>query len=140
MARLLLTIALAGYAILTLRADLGETHARNPRWRPHARFHVVWQAATNAGSVLLGLGLIWWPGAMILARFYLAAVIGGIILAAFYVTTLTQSAFGGALRDEEGEEPLRVKLGTLSVVLDTNVILFTGLAALLVAGVVITLV
>jgi hypothetical protein len=42
-ARILLTVVTAGYAVAPLIADLNSTHATNPLWTPHARFHVVWQ-------------------------------------------------------------------------------------------------
>jgi hypothetical protein len=41
-ARILFTLMTAGYAALTVIADFNKTHATNPEWTPHARFHVVW--------------------------------------------------------------------------------------------------
>ncbi|KAB0265429.1 hypothetical protein [Microvirga brassicacearum] len=134
--RLLLSSALVGYAVVTLRADLGETHATNPRWLRHARFHVVWQSLTNAAIILLGLVLIWWPGPMLRPRLYLAGAFGAIILGTFFVTTLTRSLFGGGLRDAEGEPPLRLDLGPATTTFDANVVIFTILSIILLAGVV----
>src|SRR5262245_59302582 len=45
-ARVLFTLMTAGYAFLTVVADFNKTHATNPEWTPHARFHVVWQISS----------------------------------------------------------------------------------------------
>jgi hypothetical protein len=41
LARILLSLATAGYAFATIRADFNKPHATNPKWTRHARFHVV---------------------------------------------------------------------------------------------------
>ena len=57
-ARILFTLMTAGYAALTVIADFNKTHAANPEWTPHARFHVVWQILSYVGFGLLALALI----------------------------------------------------------------------------------
>ena len=42
-ARILLSLVTVGYAFITILADINKTHATNPAWTPHARFHVVWR-------------------------------------------------------------------------------------------------
>ena len=61
LARILLTLVTLGYGLATVFADFNKTHATNPQWTPHARFHVVWQICSYVGFGLLR-GLIWWPG------------------------------------------------------------------------------
>jgi len=63
LARILLTLATVGYGFGTVGADMNKTHATNPDWTPHARFHVVWQVSSYFGFGVLALALIWWPGA-----------------------------------------------------------------------------
>ena len=60
---------------LTVVADFNKTHATNPKWTPHARFHVVWQISSYVGFGLLALALIWWPGPLALERLYLVAAL-----------------------------------------------------------------
>ena len=48
-ARILFTLMTAGWAVLTVFADFNKTHATNPKWTPHARFHVVWQISSYVG-------------------------------------------------------------------------------------------
>ena len=62
LARILFTVMTAGYAVATVIADFNATHATNPEWTPHARFHVVWQITSYVGFGLFALVLIWWPG------------------------------------------------------------------------------
>ena len=41
MLRIPLTLTVLGYALVTIKADFNKTHATNPAWTPHPRFHVV---------------------------------------------------------------------------------------------------
>lgn len=43
--------------------------------------------------------------------------------------------FGGALRDAEGEPPMRITFGPMTIIWDTNVVVFTTLTIILLAGV-----
>jgi hypothetical protein len=47
-ARIFLTLTVLGYALVTVKAVFNKTHATNPKWTPHARFHVVWQILSYA--------------------------------------------------------------------------------------------
>ena len=71
LARILFTVMTAGYAVATVIADFNATHATNPKWTPHARFHVVWQITSYVGFGLFALVLIWWPGPLAVERLYL---------------------------------------------------------------------
>ena len=69
-ARALLTLNTLGYSLVPVFADFNKTHATNPLWTPHARFHVVWQVTSYCGIGLIALALIWTagPSAQALAR------------------------------------------------------------------------
>ena len=47
LARAILTAIAAGQGLAPLFIDLNRTHATNPLWPGHARFHVVWQTFTQ---------------------------------------------------------------------------------------------
>src|SRR5471032_3016549 len=94
-ARILFTLTTAGYALGTVLADFNKTHATNPKWTPHARFHVVWQINSYIGFGLLALALIWWPGPLALERLYLVAIMGAIVYTAFFVAVLAMPVYGG---------------------------------------------
>src|ERR1043166_4207526 len=84
-ARILLSLVTIGYGGITILADINKTHATNPAWTPHARFHVVWQVASYAGFGLLALGLIWAPGPSPVAPLYLAAAFAAAVYGGFFV-------------------------------------------------------
>src|SRR6266511_922453 len=88
-ARILLTVMTAGYAIVTVLADFNKTHATNPLWTPHARFHVVWQISSYVGFGLMALALVWLPGPYYVERLYFAGLLGVIVYGAFFVAVFT---------------------------------------------------
>lgn len=135
-ARVLLTLATLGYALAPLIADLNKTHATNPAWTPHARFHVVWQVLSYSGLGLIALYLIWWPGPDATARLYLAASFAGVIIAAFFITYATMPRFGGANHDANGYPPKPVALFGHVVKLDANTTVFSVLVVVLAAAVI----
>ena len=61
-ARVLLTLNTLGYSLVPVLADFNSTHATNPLWTPHARFHVVWQVLSYCGIGSIALFLIWTAG------------------------------------------------------------------------------
>ncbi|MFN3657101.1 MAG: DUF6640 family protein [Pseudolabrys sp.] len=134
-ARLLLTLATAGYALATIVADFNKTHATNPKWTSHARFHVVWQISSYAGLGLLALGLIWWPGPLAPERLYLAAGMAAIIYAAFFVAVLAMPLYGGAAYDDNGYMPFKAPVPLISERWDVNITVFCVQIAILSAAV-----
>ncbi len=119
----------------TIKADFNKTHATNPRWTPHARFHVVWQILSYSGVGLIALYLIWIDGSMPLERLYLAAALSVAIYGAFFVTVFARSLFGGSLYDENGYLPFKPPIGPPHWRWDVNVTAFTILSAIMLAGI-----
>ena len=111
-AKILLTLTVLGYALVTIKADFNKTHATNPKWTPHARFHVVWQILSYSGVGLIALYLIWIDGPNPIERLYLAAAISAAIYGAFFAAVLTRPLFGGALYDDNGYQPFKPPVGT----------------------------
>lgn len=135
-ARILLTIPTLGYGFVTMLADFNATHATNPVWTPHSRFHVVWQILSYALIALVCLGLIWISGPLETERLYLAATLGGAVFAAFYLAMLTRPVFGGAMYDPNGIQPFQAPVGRKGAMWDVNVTVFTALTAILATGVI----
>jgi len=132
-ARVLLTLATIGYGLITVKADFNRTHATNPNWVPHARFHVVWQISSYVGFGLIALALIWVPGPYAVQRLYLAAAFAGVVYGAFFVALLTMPLYGGSTFDPNGYQPLTVRIGRPRL-MDLNVSVFSLMSVLLVIG------
>jgi hypothetical protein len=138
-ARLLLTLTVIGYAVVTIKADFNNTHATNPKWTPHARFHVVWQILSYSGVGLIALYLTWTDGPNPLERLYLAAAISAAIYGAFFIAVLTRPVFGGALYDDNGYLPFKPPIGPQNWRWDVNVTAFTALTGIMLLGIVAVL-
>jgi hypothetical protein len=135
LARILLTLATLGYSAITILADFNRTHASNPAWTGHARFHVVWQISSYAGFGLIALALIWAPGPMPVARLYLACAFAAVVYGAFFVALFTMPIYGGRTYDDNGYLPFRAPLGVTRKLWDVNITAFTVTSLVLIAGV-----
>lgn len=134
LARVLLTLATLGYGFVTIRADFNKTHATNPKWTPHARFHVVWQICSYAGFGTLALALIWWPGHFATERLVLAAIMGGIVYTAFFVALIAMPLYGGKTYDDNGYLPFAAPVPLIAKRWDANITAFSVFSALLIVG------
>jgi hypothetical protein len=134
LARILLTLTTAGYALGTVLADFNKTHATNPQWTPHARFHVVWQINSYIGLGLLALALIWWPGPMALERLYLVAIMSTIVYLAFFVAVFAMPIYGGRVYDDNGYQPFSAPVPLFAKKWDANITIFCVQVVLLAAG------
>lgn len=134
LARVLLTLVTIGYGFVTILADFNKTHATNPRWTGHARFHVVWQITSYIGFGLLALVLLWWPGPYAIERLYLAAIIAGIVYAGFFVAVFTMPVYGGAAYDTNGYLPFDAPIPIIARKWDVNITAFCVQIMLLIAG------
>lgn len=134
LARVLFTLMTLGYCAATVVADFNATHATNPRWTPHARFHVVWQVLSYVGFGLMALALIWWPGPMATERLYLAALMGVIVYTAFFVAVFAMPLYGGGTYDENGYQPFTAPVPIIARRWDVNITAFSVQVAILIAG------
>ena len=133
-ARVLLTLTTAGYSLGTVFADFNQTHATNPKWTPHARFHVVWQINTYIGCGILALLLLWWPGAYAIERLVLVAVMAAIVYAAFFAALFAMPVYGGGAYDDNGYQPFTAPVPIFANRWDMNITIFCVHLVLLAAG------
>jgi hypothetical protein len=133
LARVLLTLATIGYGVITVKADFNRTHATNPLWTPHARFHVVWQITSYVGLGLVAFALIWAPGPYRVERLYLAAAFAAVVYGAFFIALATMRVYGGRTYDENGYQPFTLNMGRPRL-MDLNVTVFSVQLVVLLAG------
>ncbi|HEY1898082.1 MAG TPA: hypothetical protein VGG94_03325 [Chthoniobacterales bacterium] len=120
-ARAIVSAIAAGQGIMPVFIDLNHTHATNPLWPGHARFHLVQQVFTLLPAAAIELALLWCPGVAFHARFYLAALLTGTSLAGFLVAVCARPLYGGTLHDPNGMRPVRLRIGSRLAVFDLNV-------------------
>ena len=133
-AKILLTLTTAGWAVATIFADFNKTHATNPQWTGHARFHVVWQILSYNGFGLIAFALIWWPGPLALERLYLVALMCVVVYAAFFTALIAMPVYGGRAYDDNGYQPFPAPIPIVSKMWDVNVTVFSVQLALLAGG------
>ena len=135
-ARILLTLAALGFSAITVVADLNKTHAANPLWTPHARFHVVWQVLSFNGIALVMLYLIWAGGPAQMEQLYVAAALAVAVYAGFFGAVFGRPLYGGGLFDTNGYPSFRAPIGPKSWLWDVNVTIFTVTSAILLLAIV----
>jgi hypothetical protein len=130
-AKILLSILTLGYSAATVLADFNKTHATNPLWTGHARFHLVWQVLSYNLIGLLVLILIWAPGPYEMPRVILAAILAACIYAAFFGALASMRLYGGANYDENAYPPFKMRLIGSDRLLDMNTTVFAVQTVLL---------
>lgn len=133
-ARVILTIVVLGFSAVPAGADLNKTHARNPVWTGHARYHVVWQVTSYVALALIALGLLWIPGPAQTPRVYLVCLLALSIYGGFFAAAFTMRLYDGRLYDENGYPPKRVKILGRTRQMDLNVTAFSTCVLLLGCG------
>ena len=104
----------------TLAIDLNRTHATNPFWPGHARFHLVWQTAAFAWLAALEALLLFYTGPLQEQRFYLAAILAGIPMLGFFCALIARGLYRGTLSDPNGMRPLIVTVRGANLRIDLN--------------------
>jgi hypothetical protein len=118
--RLLFTVVAVMISVGPIVADFNKTHATNPLWTPHARFHVVWQVLSQTGVSLVILWLLWTNAADYTTHIWVAAILNYVWLASFYATLASMPLYGGALKDVNGIKPFRFNIFGNIYLVDTN--------------------
>src|SRR6185312_4623587 len=104
--KILLTLATAMYTFVPPIVDLNKTHATNPLWVSHARFHVVWQTMIMLGIGLLSIYLLWFSEIDGVFSVDLAFILGLIVLGSFVINVGAKKLYTGTLSDPNGVPPI----------------------------------
>ena len=108
LARILLALLCGLQGVGTLAIDLNRTHAANPLWPKHARFHLVWQAISYTFLSFLEIALVVMKGPLLDARFYLAGVLASVPMLSFLAAFIFRDVYGGSVINPNGIPPLRI--------------------------------
>jgi hypothetical protein len=130
-ANILITLVALATGLAPMKADFNATHATNPLWPPHARFHVVWQVLCQSGVSLFILYLVW--VADFAGHVLTAAILNFNWALTFFITLFNMRRFDGSLKDVNGIRPFRFRIGGREHLVDTNLFgatVLTGLNAI----------
>jgi len=123
----LITLATAMYGFVPPIVDLNRTHATNPHWVSHARFHVVWQVIITFCLAVLGIYLLWFSKAEPKFSFNLVFIFGLIVLGGFLLNVGARKLYSGTLSDPNG-------VPTIFKNVDANLFFFSLAFLILVCG------
>jgi hypothetical protein len=98
-ARVLITIGIALYAVAVPILEINDTHVFNPQWPPHARLHEVWQLISNTSIGLLSLWLTWFRNDLKMPAILTFVVTGG-----FLAAYVLRASYGGSMLRSDGSE------------------------------------
>jgi hypothetical protein len=104
--RIVMTVATAIYGFVPPFADFDATHALNPLWPGHARYHVVWQVIITFWLAVLGLFLLWTKSTERKFATKISFLLGLIVLGGFLCNAAVRHLYGGALTDANGVPPI----------------------------------
>ena len=122
--KVLLTLISVGFGTLTPLIDFNESHATNPLWTGHARFHLVWQVNAMIITALLSVTLLWFFYSI--THHLIVILLNFLWIFSFYATVLGLRLFDGELNDINGVPPVFITILGREYEIDRNIQAITG--------------
>ena len=122
--KVLLTLLLLGFAIITPLIDFNESHATNPLWTGHARFHLVWQVNAMIITAFLSITLLWFFYSI--TNHLIVILLIYLCIFSFYATVFGLKLFDGELNDINGVPPVFINILGRKYEIDRNIQAITG--------------
>ncbi len=122
--KVLLTLISVGFGTLTPLIDFNESHATNPLWTGHARFHLVWQVNAMIITALLSITLLWFFYSI--THHLIVILLNFLWIFSFYATVFGLRLFDGELNDINGVPPVFINILGREYEIDRNIQAITG--------------
>ena len=116
--KILLTLICIGFGTITPLIDFNESHATNPLWTGHARFHLVWQVNAMIINALLSLVLMWFFYSPLIHL--IVILLNYLWIFSFLATAIGLKLFDGELNDINGVPPVFIKILGKKYEIDRN--------------------
>ena len=117
--KVLLTMICFGFATITPLIDFNESHATNPLWTGHARFHLVWQVNAMILTAILSLFLLWAYDSFF--NLVLVIILNYLWIVSFFITSVSIKLYDGEFNDINGVPPIVLNLFRKQIEIDRNV-------------------
>ena len=122
--KVLLTFICIGFGTLTPLIDFNESHATNPLWTGHARFHLVWQVNAMIITAVLSISLLWFFYSI--TNHLIVILLNYLWILSFYATVFGLKLFDGELNDINGVPPVFIEILGRKYEIDRNIQAITG--------------
>ena len=116
--KVLLTFICIGLGTLTPLIDFNESHATNPLWTGHARFHLVWQVNAMIFTSLLCLLFLWVFDSFV--NLLLVVALNYLWIFSFFVTAASIKLYDGEFNDINGVPPVVINFLDRKIKIDRN--------------------
>ena len=122
--KILLTLICVGFGTITPLIDFNESHATNPLWTGHARFHLVWQVNAMIITAVLSIVLLWFFYSI--TNHLIVILLIYLWIFSFYAAVFGLKLFDGELNDINGVPPVFIKILGREYEIDRNIQAITG--------------
>lgn len=120
--RALLAIFCGLQGLGTVVVDFNRSHATNPAWPGHARFHIVWQISSVVALSIVELALLLIAGPFVQQRFYIVAGLAAVPVLGFFFAVAARRFYSGGLSDPNGIQPIRFAIFGKPMRIDLSVV------------------
>ena len=121
---IILSFISIGFGTVTPLIDFNESHATNPLWTGHARFHLVWQVSAMILTAILSLVLLWFYFSSF--NVFIVLSLNYLWIFSFFISVFSMKLYDGKLNDINGVPSIRIKIFGLKFEIDRNVQAISG--------------